>query len=355
MSDPLATIRSLVREHGADAAAITHLPDVRWAVGFTGSNGLLLVTPDRAHFLTDGRYAQQAHHDVEGAEIHVPGYNLVEHVAEAGLLDGERQVIVQADVLSLDAFGTWERAFPDLEFVPVPGLLQEAVASKTEAEIAAIRRSQRVTESVFGDLLGLIGPGVRERDLAAEIVYLSLKRGAERMAFEPIVASGPRGALPHARPSSKALAMGELVVIDFGCVVDGYCSDMTRTVAVGDPGLEARRHYDAVRDAQGHALLAVQSGASGKEVDGVARRVLAEAGLGAYFSHGLGHGVGLQVHEWPRLSYQVDHALPENAVVTVEPGVYVPDRFGIRIEDLVVARVGGPEVLTETPKDLLVL
>ena len=334
---------------------MTFLPDIRWAVGFSGSNGVLVVTPDAAHFVTDGRYTEQAAAEVDGAEVHVPGYALFAHVQEAGLLGEADSLLVQADHVTLAQQEQFRDLFPSLNLVPIAGLLNEAVAAKAEDEIEAIRRAQHVTEEVFDELLPLIGPGVSETDLAAEIVYQHLKRGASAMAFDPIVGSGPRGALPHGRPSGKTLRPGELIVIDMGCVLDGYNSDMTRTVALGEPDDDARRAYGVVLDAQQRAVEAVQAGASGKAIDGVARGVIADAGLGDYFSHGLGHGVGLQVHEWPRLSHQVDHKLPAGAVVTVEPGVYVPGRFGIRIEDLVVARAEGPEVLTRTPKDLLVL
>ena len=349
------TIRRLAQRHDADAALLTFLPDIRWAVGFSGSNGVLVVTPDAAHFVTDGRYTEQAAAEVDGAEVHVPGYALFAHVQEAGLLGEADSLLVQADHVTLAQQEQFRDLFPSLNLVPIAGLLNEAVAAKAEDEIEAIRRAQHVTEEVFDELLPLIGPGVSETDLAAEIVYQHLKRGASAMAFDPIVGSGPRGALPHGRPSGKTLRPGELIVIDMGCVLDGYNSDMTRTVALGEPDDDARRAYGVVLDAQQRAVEAVQAGASGKAIDGVARGVIADAGLGDYFSHGLGHGVGLQVHEWPRLSHQVDHKLPAGAVVTVEPGVYVPGRFGIRIEDLVVARADGPEVLTRTPKDLLVL
>lgn len=355
MTDRIAKIQRLLAKHDADAVLLTFLPDIRWAVGFSGSNALLAVTRDAAHFVTDGRYGTQAAEEVTGAEIHVPGYALIEHVEEENLLGGASTVLVQADHLTVAQLDGWRGRFDGVRFEPVSGLLREAVASKTEDEIEAIRRAQAVTEAVFDELLPLIGPGVSERDLAAEIVYQHLKRGASAMAFEPIVASGIRGALPHGRPSGKTLRPGELIVIDMGCALDGYHSDMTRTVALGEPGEEARGAYAVVLDAQRHAVEAVRAGASSKSVDAVARDRITEAGLGEYFSHGLGHGVGLQVHEWPRLSYHTDDVLPENAVVTVEPGVYVPERFGIRIEDLVVARGDGPEVLTRTPKDLLVL
>ncbi len=355
MPDRLATLRRLAAEHDADAALVAFGPDVRWAVGFTGSNGLLVVTPDAAHFVTDGRYTAQAAEEVRGAEVHVPGHDLLGHVAEAGLLGEGRRVLIQAEHVTLAERERMGEKLPEAEFVSVAGLLREAVASKDEEEIEAIRQAQRVTEAVFDELLPRIGPGVTERDLAAEIVYQHLRRGAGQMAFEPIVASGRRGALPHARASDKALALGELVVIDMGGVVDGYASDMTRTVAVGEPEAGMRRAYDAVLDAQVQAIEAVQAGASGKAVDAVAREALEQAGFGDYFTHSLGHGVGLQVHEWPRLSKSADDTLPEDCVVTVEPGVYLPERFGIRIEDLVIARRDGPEALTRTPKSLLVL
>ena len=349
------TIRRLIHEREADAALITFLPDIRWAVGFTGSNGLLVVTDETAHFVTDGRYTVQAQAEVRDAQVHIPGYRLLEHVEQNALFGAAQSVVIQADHVTVAEMDRLRERFGDISFEPVAGLLHTAVASKSEREIEAIRQAQRLTEDVFETLLPQIGPGVTEQDLAAEIVYQHLKRGASAMAFEPIVASGLRGALPHARASSKALRPGELVVIDMGCVLDGYASDMTRTVAVGEPDDRLRQAYAVILNAQQQAVAAVGAGASARAVDAVARDVIADAGLGDYFSHGLGHGVGLQVHEWPRLSYNSDDVLPENAVVTVEPGVYVPEQFGIRIEDMVVARRDGPEVLTCTPKELLVL
>lgn len=355
MPDRIATLRRLLGEHDADAALVSFLPDIRWAVGFTGSNALLVVTQETAHFLTDGRYTTQATAEVEGAEVHVPDAGLVEYLAAEGLLGDTGTVLCQADHLTIAQFDRLREQFPDVAFEPVAGLLEREVAAKSEEEIDAIRRALAVTEAVFEAVLPQIGPGVSEQDLAAEIVYQHLKLGATAMSFEPIVASGIRGALPHARPSSKTIRPGELVVIDMGGVVDGYASDMTRTVAVGEPDEVARRAYDVVLEAQRQACAVVRAGASGKALDRIARNVIEDAGLGEYFSHSLGHGVGLQVHEWPRLSYRADDTLPENAVVTVEPGVYLPERFGIRIEDMVVARAEGPEVLTQTPTDLLIL
>lgn len=355
MTDRISAIRRLIGEHDADAALISFLPDIRWAVGFSGSNALLVVTSEAAHFVTDGRYSTQAASEVQSAEIHIPETELIAFLGESELLAAGGTVLCQADHLILAQFERLESELPGVAFEPVADLLQQEVAAKSEAEIDTIRRALAVTEAVFESLLPQIGPGVTERDLAAEIVYQHLKLGASAMSFEPIVASGIRGALPHARPSGKTLQPGELVVIDMGGIVDGYASDMTRTVAVGEPEGAAKRAYAVVLEAQQSAAAEVRAGASGKALDRIARDVIGNAGLGEYFSHSLGHGVGLQVHEWPRLSHRTDDTLPENAVVTVEPGVYLPERFGIRIEDMVVARADGPEVLTQTPKDLLIL
>lgn len=355
MSDRLDRVRARLAATGADAAILTSLPDIRWATGFTGSNALLAVTPEAAHFLSDGRYTAQAAEEVRNAEVHIPGYDLVGHLATEGLLGASRRVLVQADHLTIDEYTRLQDRLAGLELTPLAGFLAAERGSKDEEEIEAIRRAQHLTEAVFEALVPAIAPGVTERDLAAEIVYQHLRRGADAMAFEPIVASGRRGALPHARASSKAIASGEFVVIDMGCYLDGYASDMTRTVAVGEPEPGMRHAYDAVRRALERATHHVREGASGKAIDAIARGVLLEAGLADYFTHGLGHGVGLEVHEGPRLSQRVDEQLMENAVVTVEPGVYLPERFGVRIEDLVVARAHGPDLLTRTTHELLIL
>ncbi len=351
----LDTIRQRMAAAGAHAALITHLADIRWAVGFTGSNGLLVVTEIAAHFVTDGRYREQAEVEVQGVEVHVPGYGLAEHVQEAGLLGDARTVAVQGDHLTVSALDRYRELFVDVMFEPVSEFLASAVASKSDAEVAAVARAQVLTCEVFDAILPYVQVGVSERDLAAEITYQHLKRGASAMSFEPIVASGPRGALPHARPSTKTLAPGELVVIDMGAYLDGYSSDLTRTVAVGKPAEEARAAYETVRQAQEAAIEIARAGVIGGDLDKAARDVIDDAGLGEWFSHSLGHGVGLDVHEWPRLSQQVEHELPVGATVTIEPGVYLPGRFGVRIEDVIVLREGGCDNLTPLPTDLLVV
>ncbi len=355
MDTRLDTIRRLTREAGAGAALVTFLPDVRWAVGFTGSNAVLAVTPDAAHFVTDGRYDAQARQEVRGATVHAPGYALLEHLSENGLLGGAARVVIQAEHVPVATLERLQALFPPVAFVPVSEWLVAAIAAKDEGEIEKVRAAQRLTGEVFEAVLPYVQPGVTERDIAAEIVYQLLKRGAERPSFDPIVASGLRGALPHARPTTKAIRAGDMVVMDLGGVLDGYAGDLTRTVAVGDPPDEARRVYELVRDAQRAGMDVIAAGKTGKEADTAARGVIEAAGLGAYFPHSLGHGVGLQTHEWPRLSQRAEDVLPAGATVTVEPGVYLPERFGVRIEDVVVVREGGCEVVAAPPSALLVL
>lgn len=337
------------------AVLITVLPDIRWACGFSGSNGILLVKPDAAHFITDGRYQVQAQREVRGATIHVPGYALFPYLAESGLLEDVSSIAFQADHVTVAEMEGWIALLPHITWRPVENMLTRQVASKTEDEIDRIRAAQAITDAVFEQILGFMRPGQREVEVAAEIVYHHLQRGASRMSFDPIVAAGEHGALPHKRPTERELKHGDMVVLDFGCVLDGYASDMTRTIALGEPGETARMVYAVVLDAQQRAIEAVHAGMSTQALDRVARDTITAAGYGEYFSHGLGHGIGLQTHEWPRLSYHVDDELPDGAVVTIEPGIYLPDQFGVRIEDMVVARADGCQNLTASPQSLIVL
>lgn len=355
MASRLDTVRKRLADLEADSVLLTFLPHIRWAVGFSGSNGILLVTRDEAHFVTDGRYAAQAEAEVDGAEIHAPGYKLFEYIAERRLLAGAETCVVQSDHLAVDQLDQLRGMIQDVRFQPTSRFLVEAVASKTEEEVERIRAAQAITDAVFADLLPLIRPGVSELDLSAEIVYQHLKRGCEWMAFEPIVASGPRGALPHANPTRKTIEPGELVVIDMGGRKDGYASDMTRTVAVGEPGEEARITYQVVLDAQLAAIDGAHSGITGRELDQIARTMIDAAGFAVAFSHSLGHGIGLQTHEWPSLSTRSEDVLPPGTAVTIEPGIYLPGKFGVRIEDIVVLNEGGCVNLTRSPKELLVL
>jgi len=356
MKNRLPQVRARLHELEADAVLLSSLPNVRWACGFTGSNGLLLVGREEAVFVTDGRYTEQARQEVHGAEVVIAEEGLLSRLDELDYFDGLDRVVFQADDVTV---AKWEQLEEHLSAVAWEGaadLLTQQIGAKEETEVDRIRRAQAITEAVFDRVLDVIEPGVTEREVAAEITYQHLKRGAEKMAFDPIVASGPNGARPHARPADRALRSGELVVLDMGCFLDGYASDMTRTVAVGEPPDRARKGYEVVREAQQQALDAARAGLTGKELGAVARDSIEEAGMEEQFSHGLGHGIGLEVHEWPRVSRSVETELPEGACVTIEPGVYVPEEeYGVRIEDIVVLRSDGCENLTSTSKELRVL
>lgn len=356
MANRISRVRAQLNDLDGDALLLTSLSNIRWACGFTGSNGLLLVGPDSAQFVTDGRYTDQAQAEVDGAQVHIAENGLTACVAEEGLLESFDRIVFQSDDVTVAKRENLTEEHEDVEWIPASHVVTRQVASKERREVDRIRAAQSITEEVFDAILGIIEPGMTERDVAAEIVYHHLKRGADSMSFDPIVASGPNGARPHGRPTERTLRDGELVVIDMGGFRNGYASDMTRTIALGDPGAEARAGYDAVLRAQRAALDAAQSGMTGKELDAVARDVIEDAGFGEAFSHGLGHGLGLEVHEWPRVSHTVEEELPAGACVTIEPGVYVPEsNFGVRIEDIVVLRPDGSENLTRSPKELIVL
>jgi Xaa-Pro aminopeptidase len=353
MADRLPQVRRRLDDFDAGALLLSSLPNIRWACGFTGSNGLLLVTESTATFVTDGRYTEQARQEVAGAEVLIATNGLLEALLDEGAFSGLDRVVIQADDVTLATYHQLRENVSTVEWHPESGVLRALIGTKDASEIQRIRAAQALTEEVYADILDVLAPGRTEREIAAEITYGHLRRGAEAMAFDPIVASGPNAARPHARPTDRSLRAGDLVVLDMGAVLEGYASDMTRTVAIGEPPDVAREGYRVVREAQQRALDAARSGITGKELDAAARRSIEEAGLGEHFAHGLGHGIGLEVHEWPRVSHSVDETLPAGACVTIEPGVYVPEEgYGVRIEDIVVLRPEGCRNLTRTDKTL---
>ncbi len=356
--DRIASLRALLGSLSADALYLTHPAQVRWGCGFTGSHGVLIVREKAAHFVTDGRYRTQAHDEVAGAAVCVmkPAHRTAAECAAAeGCLTGARKAVYASDRLVVSGLETLRKHFPEIEWIGKSDLLAPLMACKSPAEQERIRAAQALTGEVFAFLKEWLRPGRTEKEIAARIVAEHLGRGAERMAFDPIVASGPRSALPHAQPSDRAVQSGDALLLDFGCFLDGYASDMTRTMAVGPPDPLVPEVYDLVLAAQTHALRHARAGMEAREVDALARDVIREGGYGEAFSHSLGHGVGLEIHEWPRLSRLVDEPLPEECVVTIEPGVYLPGRFGVRIEDVACLRKDGVRNLTDAPKDWTVL
>jgi Xaa-Pro aminopeptidase len=338
-----------------DALLVSHIPHVRYLTGFTGSNGLCIIARKNQHFLTDHRYRDQSKAEIKGFEIHVSRIGLIEEAGKRRLLKAQSRVGFESQNLSVFAFNKMKKLLPVSALVPTLSVIESIAAIKDEFEIESIKSAVRITEKVFQKLLHVLKPGLTELEVAAEIGYLHRRYGAEADAFDAIVASGIRGALPHARASGKKIKKGELVTLDFGCRLDGYNSDLTRTVAVGRPTLRARNVYQIVLDAQRRAIDAAQAGMRANALDRVARGYISRKGYGKYFSHSLGHGLGIEVHEELRLSALSNDILRAGNVVTIEPGVYIPGFGGVRIEDDVVIRENGCDVLTLAPKELTIL
>ncbi|MCI0354394.1 MAG: Xaa-Pro peptidase family protein [Acidobacteria bacterium] len=343
-------------ERKLDAFLVTHQVNIRYLCGFTGSSAVLAVAGERAAFFTDGRYTAQAREQVRGAPVRtMPGNPLA---AAAAWLKTKRvrRVGVEAEHMTLVQRGALSALLPGrTRLRPATGLVERLRAVKDKDEVRHIRAAVNLAAALFGPILKRIRPGKRELEVAAYLEFGARKLGASGMAFETIVASGRRSALPHGVASSQPITSKGFIVLDFGVILAGYCSDMTRTVHVGRPGAWARSVYQAVLDAQQAALAAVGPGVATGEVDQTARKVLARSGLGRYFTHSTGHGVGLEIHETPRIAKGLKDALLPGMVVTVEPGVYVPGRGGVRIEDMVLVTEKGREVLTSTPKELITL
>ena len=339
-----------------EALLVTHLPNIRYLCGFTGSAGVLLVANGRFTFFTDGRYREQARTEVQGARVVVPKGPILDAAARAVADLKIRSVGLESEHVSVVAEARIARTLRTrTRLRQTLGLVAEHRMVKESAEVECLRAAVKLGSSLFDGAVASIHPDVAERAVAAGLEYAARQAGADGMSFETIVASGPRSALPHGLASIQPIPRRGFVVLDFGVILAGYCSDMTRTVHVGKPTAEARRLYQAVRDAQQAALDAVRPGKAVGEVDRAARSWLRRAGLAQYFTHSTGHGVGLEIHEPPRIARGQPEVLRPGMVITIEPGVYVPGCGGVRIEDMVVVTATSCEVLTPTPKELLVI
>ncbi|MHB8733731.1 MAG: M24 family metallopeptidase [Terriglobales bacterium] len=352
-------LRERLAQERVRGLVVSHLPNVRYLTGFSGSNGLLWVSPNAVRLWTDSRYREQVASEVAGVGVSIPpqgtlwealGQHLRRHTARRA---GTRiaRVAVESDHITL---AEWERlraSVPGLQ--PSRSWVEELRAIKEPEEIAAIRAAVELGSSVFEAALEKIRPGMRETEVAGLIEFGLRQAGGEGVAFETLVASGRRGARVHARASSKPVENKDFVILDYGVKLAGYMSDMTRTVCVGRPSQLGRDRYRAVLDAQLAAIAAVRPGVAAAKVDLAARRVLQQAGLGPSFVHSTGHGLGLEVHESPRVASRSADRLAAGNVITIEPGIYLPAWGGVRIEDVIVVTEQGAEVMTPTSKRLL--
>jgi Xaa-Pro aminopeptidase len=345
-----------------DALLATHLPDVRYLSGFTGSAGALLISDAKTVFFTDGRYRTQARAEVQECKVVISKKGplvacaewLGSHKKSPGRL--RRRIGIEGEHLTVAERSRLAAILPrDSALRETPALIERSRMLKDAEEIEQIRTAILLGANLFEVILKTIRPGVKESEVAAELEYAARKAGTEGMSFPTIIAGGERSSLPHGRASEAPIPSRGFVVCDFGVILAGYCSDMTRTVYVGRPTSEARRIYEAVRQAQQAAIEAVQPGVTAGEVDQVARKLLKKSNLERYFTHSTGHGVGLEIHEPPRIGTGQAEILRPGMVITVEPGVYIPGKFGVRIEDMVVVTERGCQVLTPTSKKLIAL
>jgi len=345
-----------------DALLVTHPPNLRYLCGFTGSAGVLLLAGGTSAFFTDGRYTEQARSEVQTARIVIARQGPLP--AAVAWLSAHRKkgrqtpskIGIEGEHMTVAARSRLAGTMPaSVRLKEAPALVEQARMVKDEEEIACLRAAAILGASLFDRALEVILPGVRETEVAAEMEYTARKAGADAMSFETIIAGGERSALPHGRASQAAIHRRGFVVCDFGVILTGYCSDMTRTVYVGRASAKERRAYRAVKEAQLAAVDAVRPGVSVGEIDRAARKSLQKSGLAKYFTHSTGHGVGLEIHEIPRVAAGQTEILQPRMVITVEPGDYVPGQWGIRIEDMVVVTEHGCEVLSPTSKELVAI
>jgi Xaa-Pro aminopeptidase len=337
----------------AEAFLVTRLPNVRYLTGFTGSNGQFILTPADGIFLTDGRYAEQARHEA-------PDLNRTVYSAQFARAFGEGCADLGVHTIAFEASGVSYKLYTELlatgvELIPTTDEVESLRTIKDPEELRAVEAAQAVADDAFEAIVLKLSEGVTEKEIALELDTIMRRLGADALAFETILAFGESAAEPHHTPSERALLRGDVVKMDFGCVIDGYHSDMTRTVFFGDPSADLRAVYEIVRTAQQVGVETARPGISGSELDGVVRGVIKEAGYGDQFGHGLGHGVGLEIHEAPWLRVGGKDVLAEGTVVTVEPGIYLAGVGGVRIEDMVAVTADGCRVLPGTPKELLIL
>lgn len=353
----IAKIRKALIENDLDALLITDEKNQRYAAGFPFTDGYVLVTREKAWLITDSRY-------IEAAELAAGGCATVQmydrqHSAlslvkaaltEAGVsrLGGEERKLSHGDYQDIEK----ELGLP---LLPAQQLLADLRALKSAEEIASMIKAQRISEAALEETLHIIRPGMTEREVAAELVYRMLRHGSEGNSFDPIVVTGAKTSMPHGVPGDEVIKSGGFITMDFGSLKDGYCSDMTRTVAVGSASEEMRNVYSVVLEAQLAGIAAAKAGVPGKVIDGAARAVIEKAGYGEYFGHGFGHSLGLDIHEAPNANPRGEALMPEGAVVSAEPGIYLPGRFGVRIEDVMVLHNDGAEVITKAPKELIIL
>lgn len=350
-------INRIVLPENADGALITSDINRRYFTGMKSSAGMLLIFKECAYLIIDFRYIEKARNTVKNCTV-MEQENLTEQINSLMKKHNAKSLAVESMDMTLSRMSFLEKKFPDIEFIKSDELsnnIYDMRTIKSAEEIEKIHKAQEIAEKAFDEILGFISPGVTEREIALKLDSCMLENGAEGLSFETIAFAGANTSMPHGVPGNYKVKNGDFVLMDFGAVYDGYHSDMTRTVCVGQPSEKMGKIYDIVLKAQLEALKKVKSGITGSELDGYARDIIDESGYGDFFGHSLGHGVGMEIHEFPTASSKSETILKENMVVTVEPGIYLPGEFGVRIEDFVVVTENSHQNLTNCPKKLIIL
>ncbi|WP_025026212.1 M24 family metallopeptidase [Caldalkalibacillus mannanilyticus] len=355
MRQRIEKLKGLFDQYQIDALLVTSDSNRRYMTGFTGTAGVALITMTESVFITDFRYVEQATNQIDG-------YTIVKHdgpISETIAAELKRLNIArlgfEQDHVPYSAFRVYKERFTDSELVPISGAVEPLRMVKEEEELQLIRQAVRIVDETYEHILKFIKVGMREWDVAMELEFYMRKLGATSSSFSIIVASGVRSALPHGVASEKVIEQGDFVTLDFGALYQGYCSDMTRTFAMGEPCDKLKEIYDVCLQAQLIGVQQMRAGMTGKEADALCRDYISAKGYGEYFGHSTGHAIGLEVHETPGLSVKVDRKLEPGMVVTVEPGIYLPGIGGVRIEDDIVITEDGNEILTQSPKELIII
>lgn len=348
----LNNLRKLMKNNGLQAVLLISDPNRNYMSGFTGEESYSVITDEKAIFITDSRFTEQARQQVKDYEIVEYKGAFPEFLANLTKELKVKNLGFEQDVVSYSTYITYKEKL-QCELVPMNGIVEELRIIKDKKEVECIKKAAAIADKAFEHMLHFIKPGMTEREIGLELEFFMKKAGAKDLSFTSIIASGIRSSLPHGSATDKVVNEGEFLTLDFGCIVEGYCSDMTRTIVIGKPSEKMLEIYNTVLEAEERALKAIKPGISGAELDKIARDYITEKGYGSYFGHGLGHGVGRQIHEMPHVNYRGTNALKVGMVITDEPGIYIPDFGGVRIEDLILITEEGYEVLSNSPKELI--
>ena len=347
---------NLVKKNQLDVFIINKLPNVRYLSGYSGSNGLLVLAPPRAYFLTDFRYTVQARKEVKNCQIIIAERDLTSELVKLPCFQKKTRVGFETNHVTVKLLEKMKELLPKASFVPVEDIVESIAMIKDNSEINKLRKATKIAETAYEQVLKLVRPGVKERDLALELQYKMIKMGADGPSFDFIVASGQRSSMPHGKASDRKIKKGDFITFDFGCFYQGYPSDITRTVVLGKATAKQKKVYGIVLKAQTSAVAAARPGMAARELDKVARDIIIREGYGDNFGHGLGHGLGLdEIHSLPTVSPRSQDILKPGNAVTIEPGIYIPNWGGVRIEDDVVITGKGHKVLNKSSKELIEL